>query len=179
MWLHWKTIRSLLQWQPIDIRRPVFTSAGLWASPPLCPGPAGPELVCAGAVTAAPIALPLPSVSPPPAAPSAPRSPSALAHPCGRPTPPASSHGPCTCTDTERSRLKPTNREGGSQRAALKLLVHVLDQLQVLLVPLLDVLQQHLGLVSFQLQAFHLRGKGGGSVGWGWETHTADVTLRL
>lgn len=59
-------------------------------------------------------------------------------------------------------------REGdGSRRAVLKLLVRVLDQLHVLLVPLLDVLQQHLGLVSLQLQGLHLRRKGAGQEGRG------------
>lgn len=59
---------------------------------------------------------------------------------------------------TKRSRLKPCRSTPETLRAALELLVRVVDQLHVLLVPLLDVLQQHLGLVSFQLQGLHLSG---------------------
>lgn len=85
----------------MEAHRPAFTSAGLGVSPPLGPGPVGPGPICAGTGPAAPIALPRPPASPPPAVPSAHRTPSAIAPPCGQLIPPASSHEPCTCTETQ------------------------------------------------------------------------------
>lgn len=41
-------------------------------------------------------------------------------------------------------------------RGLATVLVCVLNQLHILFVPLLDILQQHLALVSLQLQGLHL-----------------------